>query len=403
MDDASSGDDGGDGSLDPSSFDSVVSDPLFSKDQSRVGIPRQWYLFDPLQRSRNIFADIRAPEAWSFFGGHCSEFVHIIVIDEFAKNKHLDLSYDDPEAKTGSGNLIDIFEFENQSADIKTYLGSAAWVRGNATAGGEHGTHVSGTIAAVGDNGYGVTGVCQRARLISAGGIRTDGAGTTASVVRAFEAGLKLSELVAKRDGIDPANIRRVYNMSYSAVAPVGLKADPELDFIQTHPEILFVAAAGNSSRDLDAPKATESEFPAAWSYIKRQDVLEETPNLLAVGATNRSAALTGYSNRGSKRVEIAAPGGSYATVSSEGIAYGSTITNLDSGGDGDRVTSIAGTSMSTPVVTGVAALVWSRCPSLTAAQLKDLLISKADARTNLAKIAGQRFLNLERAVKECR
>jgi subtilisin family serine protease len=119
---------------------------------------------------------------------------------------------------------------------------------------------------------------------------------------------------------------------------------------------VLFVAAAGNESDNSDE----SPHYPAAY----------DSPNIVSVAASNASDALANFSNYGSESVDLAAPG----------VDILSTI-------PGDRFFSASGTSMATPHVAGVAALLAARNPSLGYAAIKARLL---DSVTKVAALSGQ-------------
>jgi subtilisin family serine protease len=116
---------------------------------------------------------------------------------------------------------------------------------------------------------------------------------------------------------------------------------------------ILFVAAAGGSGSNNDLTPA----FPASY----------DVPNVVAVAATDRQDRLAGFSNWGPTSVDIAAPG----------VDILSTVRG------GYQVYS--GTSMSTPIVAGVAALVLAVDGSLDTAEVKDVVLATGDPLPSLA------------------
>ncbi|MFL5981096.1 MAG: S8 family serine peptidase, partial [Gaiellaceae bacterium] len=143
---------------------------------------------------------------------------------------------------------------------------------------------------------------------------------------------------------------------------------DPALEeAIKAFPETLFVVAAGNSATNNDALPS----FPCAYPES----------NVVCVAATDATDALAWFSNVGPTTVDVAAPG----------------VSILSTWRDGDYY-SASGTSMATPYVAGAAALVWSRNPALTAAQVKSALLGSVDplglpvvsrGRLNLARAVG--------------
>src|SRR5262249_41582750 len=112
--------------------------------------------------------------------------------------------------------------------------------------------------------------------------------------------------------------------------------------------EMLFVAAAGNSSSNNDTTPA----YPSSYS----------APNIVAVAATNNQAGLASFSNYGANSVHLGAPG----------VQVLSTF-------PGDTYRFLSGTSMATPHVSGAAALVLSRCSQTNTASLKTVLLNNVD------------------------
>lgn len=184
--------------------------------------------------------------------------------------------------------------------------------------GDEHATHVAGTIAATGNNGLGVSGVCQRGlKIISAKFLSAYGGYT-------FDAVYALTWLL---------DLKTRYNLNLVATSNSwgggGYSYSLE-EAIRAHRDagILFIAAAGNDGVDTDA--LPEYGYPAAYTL----------ENIISVGAINSDGAVASYSNYGAKSVDVFAPG-----------------TNILSTWPVDAYMAISGTSMATPHVTGAAAL----------------------------------------------
>lgn len=120
--------------------------------------------------------------------------------------------------------------------------------------------------------------------------------------------------------------------------------------------EVVFVAAAGNSTSDND----TKAIYPANYNL----------PNVISVAATDNSDRLTSFSNFGASSVDIAAPGSFILSVSS------------DFSNSGFRT--LSGTSMSSPMVAGVAGLALYENRFLKAHQVKDIILQQADGASTL-------------------
>lgn len=206
-----------------------------------------------------------------------------------------------------------------------------------------HGSHVAGTIAAIGDNGVGVVGVAYKTKILAVKVLGSDGSGDTATIAQGI---LKASELGAK-----------VINLSLGGPSDSSVLRDAVNQ--ATSKGVLVVVAAGNDGK-------TTPNYPAAY------------PNVLSVGATDQSDKRTSFSNYASS-VGIAAPG-----------------LNILSSTDGNYKQE-SGTSMASPHVAGAAALLLAKNASLTPAQLKSQLISNGDAVTGFN--SNVKRLNIARAL----
>ena len=201
-----------------------------------------------------------------------------------------------------------------------------------------HGTHVSGIICAERNNGVGMNGVAHNVALMS---------------VRAVPDGDEYDKDVALAIRYAVDNGAKVINMSFGK----SYSSHPEwvYDAIKYAEEkdVLLVHAAGNDSKDIDV----EDNFP----NDSKDKVNEFADNVITVGAMSRTYGddlLASFSNYGIYNVDIFAPGHQiYATFPK------------------DEYQAISGTSMASPEVAGVAALVRSYYPSLTASQVKNVLM----------------------------
>ena len=219
-----------------------------------------------------------------------------------------------------------------------------------------HGTHVAGTIGAVGDNGVGVVGVNWQTSLMSLRILDNNNQSDAAAAIRAINYAKQMrSDLSVGDDGrVTSGADVRVLNNSWGQ--PGGFDRSLETSIRSSGDEgILFVAAAGNGNLlgngvDNDAVPF----YPASYS----------SDNVIAVAAISASGnGLAPFSNFGSESVDIAAPG----------VGVRST---LPGGGIGPA----NGTSMATPHVSGTAALIWSALPEATAAEVRRGLLGSAIA-----------------------
>lgn len=239
-------------------------------------------------------ADINAPAAWDVTVGIPSTVV--AVLDSGYRFEHPDLApvaWANPdEAENGvddDGNgIVD----DLRGADFVGSDASKPTPDGDPTdddlQSGGHGIHVAGTIGARGGNKIGITGVAQDVRLMPVRVCSLDKAKSEvqcplSSVVNAIH--------YAAEKGA------RVVNMSFGARFK-GAVAQAVVD----HPEVLFVAAAGNEGEDNElAPTYPCSLQPSAEGG--------PVDNLICVAATDQADQLASFSNRGAKSVDLGAPG----------------------------------------------------------------------------------------------
>src|SRR6266850_512704 len=320
--------------------DVVPNDPRYSS---------LWALHNTGQAGGAPGADIKAEAAWEITTG--SRSVLVGVIDSGVDYRHPDLAanvWTNPGEIPG--NLIDDdhngfvddvhgWDFANDDNDpFDDYL---------------HGTHVSGTIGAVGDNRYGVTGVNWQVSLVPVKFTDSKGNGPISSAIAAIEYATSLHvNLMNNSWGGDA--------FSQALLDAVNEAADAN---------ILFVASAGNDHLDDDLVP----HYPASF----------DAPNVVAVGATTGADRLASFSGFGRKSVDLGAPGFQIlSTIPTQGFQ------------------TFNGTSMATPHVTGVAALMLAAHPGLSAVDLKQALLDTIDPLPALAAItvSGGR-LNAARAL----
>ncbi|WP_346238539.1 S8 family peptidase [Niabella insulamsoli] len=200
-----------------------------------------------------------------------------------------------------------------------------------------HGTHVAGIIGAARNNGLGMDGVADNVKLMS---------------LRAVPDGDEHDKdiALAMRYAVD--NGAKVINMSFGkGYSPEKKWVDEAVQYAADH-DVLMVHAAGNDAANVD----TAFNFPSAKFLDGKRPV-----NWITVGASGdaKAGGLTAsFSNYGKKEVDVFAPGVKiYATVPG-----GNTYANLQ------------GTSMASPVVAGLAALIRSYYPQLSAVQVKEVI-----------------------------
>ncbi|PYQ77363.1 MAG: hypothetical protein DMG04_00635, partial [Acidobacteria bacterium] len=223
-----------------------------------------------------------------------------------------------------------------------------------------HGTHVAGTIGAVGNNDIGIAGVNWTTRMIGVKFLDATGVGTVANAVNAIEFAIQAAAATG-------TNVRILSN-SWSAGNTLSLRDE----IVKANANnMLFVASAGNDGTNNDVTP----RYPSSYNV----------PNVIAVAATDNRDLLAPFSNYGPTSVHLAAPG-----------------SNILSTTPGDLYQYLSGTSMAVPHVSGTAALVLSRCPMDTAT-LKSTLLSTVDAIPVLTgKVLTGGRLNANAAIRSC-
>jgi subtilisin family serine protease len=206
---------------------------------------------------------------------------------------------------------------------------------------GFHGTHVSGIIAAMRNNGVGMDGIADNVRIM---------------MVKAVPDGDERDKDIALAIRYATDNGARIINMSF------GKSFSPHKDWVDAAVKyaegkgVLLIHAAGNDGNNNDST----DNFPNPY-YADHT----EAGNYITVGASSNGktgAKIAGFSNYGKKTVDLFAPGVQIYSTVPGGNKYGSA----------------SGTSMASPVVAGVAALVLSYYPDLSAKQLKYVLEKSA-------------------------
>ena len=259
---------------------------------------------------------IHAPEAWDLTTG--SRTVRVAVVDTGVEYDNADLA----------ANITKLgLDFYSGDSDPRDENG--------------HGTHVAGTIGALG-NGFGVVGVNWQVDLMPIRVLGATGSGTTATIANGF--------VHAAQNGA------RIVNASLG-----GSSYDPVLEAaVANAPGTLFVVAAGNGGSDRvgdDNDAFARAVYPCNLP----------APNIVCVAATDATDTLATFSNYGTTSVDVAAPG------------VGITSTYV-----GGIYASLSGTSMATPHVAGVAALMLARNPAATVAQLRASLLGSDDVLPSL-------------------
>ncbi|NJD07088.1 MAG: hypothetical protein FIA97_11425 [Methylococcaceae bacterium] len=315
-----------------------------------------WGLDNTGQSGGLAGADIDAPAAWDLRTATDKRTV-IAVLDSGVDYNHPDLApnmWKNPGEipgngidDDGNGWVDDIYGADfvgNDSDPMDDYF---------------HGTHVSGTIGASGNDGAGVTGVAWKTRIMALKFLDSTGFGWESDAIEAMDYAAKLKVV---------NNYHMIINNSWGG-GPYSQAMFNELNYLRGL-GILVTAAAGNDGLNTDASPS----YPAGYNL----------PNIVSVGATDASDAAAWFSDRGCGSVDVYAPGvGIYSTLPGGGYGY------LD------------GTSMAAPHVSAMLGLVWSQNPAAGWRRVKSALLNSVDPVSNLEQRAvTQGRVNLFKALQ---
>lgn len=297
---------------------------------------------------------MRVPAAWDLAGSSPGAGINVAVLDT-GITTHSDLA----------GQTVGGYDFISSATTARDGNGRDAnpadegdWYAANECGSGYpasnsswHGTHVTGTIVALANNAKGIAGIAYGAKVVPVRVLGKCG-GTVADIVDAivWASGGSVSGVPAN------ANPARVLNLSLGGGGACG-SFQSAINTARSNGAI-FVVAAGNENQNVS------NSSPANCS------------NVVSVAATTKTGARASYSNYGSTIV-VSAPGGDGSG------GAGDILSTLNAGTTtpgSENYAYYAGTSMATPHVAAVAALVFQKNPSLTPDQVKNILTSTARA-----------------------
>ncbi len=321
----------------------VPNDPMFAD---------QWALNNVGQNGGKQKADIGALIAWAKSKG--TKKVVVAVLDTGVDYTHSDLvknmwlrpdsvpAYNDDEL--GTVNDLHGFNADENQSDPMDENG--------------HGTHCAGVIGAEGDNDEGIAGINWQVEIMPLKFLGRSGFGSTKNAIESINYAID-----RKRNGV---NIR-IISASWGSTS----KSKALEDAIRAAGEegILFVAAAGNDASDNDK----RPHYPSNY----------ELPNVISVAATDRNDNLASFSNYGVKTVHLAAPGKDILSTWLK-----------------DSYREASGTSMATPQVSGVAALILSTDARMSVEKLRERLLKSVDKVDSLSgKVQSGGRLNAAKAL----
>jgi subtilisin family serine protease len=291
----------------------------------------QWSLSNSGQRGGKQGADISATLAWATTTG--SDKVVVAVLDSGVDYTHEDLAQNmwvrpatmDPYQDNELGTIDDVNGYNaiDSASDPMDENG--------------HGTHCAGIIGAEGENDLGIAGVNWKVQIMPLKFMNAGGFGTTKDAVEAIN-----YVIDRKKAGVNV----RIISASWGSTQKS--RALEEVIRKAYDNDILFVAAAGNATTNNDR----NPHYPSSYNV----------PNVISVAALDRNDQLASFSNYGLKSVAVAAPG-----------------VDILSTWLGNQYEEKSGTSMATPVVAGVAALIVAENPRISVDELKKKLLASSD------------------------
>ena len=278
-------------------------------------------------RAQYALQKVSAEQAWTRAGNRGSRKIIVAVIDTGADYKHESLA----------PNMVTGFDFISNTTDAMDKTG------------GEnpgHGTHCSGIIGATGLINQGTIGISPEVSIMPIRFLDENGSGDLNNGIKAVDYAIQQKV--------------RVISASWGASIPRS-QAGPLVDAVKRADDagIIFVVAAANDGKNND----TTEVYPANAGY----------PNTIVVAASDANDAKPYWSNYGTKTVHLAAPGD----------AIMSTL-------PGNKYDNLSGTSMATPLVSGLVGFLLAQDSSLTGSQMRALLQSTG-AKVNIQTASNTR------------
>ncbi len=312
-----------------------------------------WGLYNTGQSGGTPGAHIDAPSAWNVTTGSSS--VVVAVLDTGIAYDHPDLSANvfrnvldcnaDGVDDDGNGRVDDCFGIDTVNGDSDPRDDN------------RHGSHVAGTIGAVGDNAAGVAGVNWSVSVMACKFLDAAGFGSTAGAIACLE-----YVRAMKERGVNIV----ATNNSWGG----GGFSQALFDAIQRHQQagILFIAAAGNGNVfGLGVDNDQVPFYPCVYGLS----------NIICVAATTRFDDRATFSNYGRRTVHIGAPGSEILSTTPDG-----------------GYQTLSGTSMATPHVAGTAALLKAADPARDWRAIRNLILAGGDDVASMANTITRKRLN---------
>jgi subtilisin family serine protease len=308
-------------------WDSIISKEANKKEYTSAELEAFTFETDAAKKAKMGFLNLM--KALPFGAEVKNSFIMQTLKEEIGKMK------DDVEAKETAPIDVHNTIIKDNYQDFNDKFYGNTNIMGK---GSMHGTHVSGIIAATRNNGVGIDGIADNAKIM---------------VIRAVPDGDEYDKDIALAIRYAVDNGAKVINMSFGkSYSPQKYWVDEAYKYAASK-DVLLVHAAGNDNKNVDS----SFNYPSV-------DFLQggRATNVITVGASADTALIgtyvSGFSNYGKKNVDVFAPGSQIYSSLPGGNVYGF----LD------------GTSMASPVVAGIAALIRSYFPDLSAVQTKQAI-----------------------------
>ena len=332
--------------------DYIYSTTQFQSIPNDTSFAQLWGMHNTGQTGGTADADIDAPEAWSLRTDANSVIVGVI-----------DTGIDYTPPDLAANVWVNTAEIPNNGIDDdgNGYIDDVYGINSITNTGNPmddqattyHGTHVSGTIGASGNNGLGVSGIAWNVKLMGLKFLDSTGSGSSSNAIKCIDYAIAKGANILSNSWGGGGYSQALYD-AINRARSAG---------------IIFVAAAGNSSLDTD----TNIFYPAGYRLS----------NVVAVASTDNRDLRSSFSNYGYATVHLGAPGSSiYSTMAGGGYQ------------------SLSGTSMATPHVSGALALIKAHFPAYSLPELITRLITSTDSIPSMAEttISGGR-LNIYKAL----